>query len=343
MRRLLAAVLALAAIPAAAHAETLELVPAGGGPATTIADDGDRYLNGFWQLTWASDGGSLLAVADRGDASTLLRLPAVGGTPTPVRRLGGFENLPSPDGGRVAELHDSGFATRRGGVLVRDVATGRVTARLAQNLGGDELYEGGVGMTWSRDGSLLAVSAVEKSGPTLRIVEAATGRIVLRRRGAPGLSTQSFTPAGDRLAFSAPRNRAAILDLATGVVRRVGKRRADDVAWSPDGTRLALLEYDALSVVDPATGEGPTVPLSTSKESWDYGYGTLAWSPDGARIVYALSFELWSAGIRGSVMVADVAQGLGTPRPLVPRRRGTMSELRWSPAGDLLAFTFRRY
>jgi Tol biopolymer transport system component len=227
----------------------------------------------------------------------------------------------------VAEVHEQG----RANVVIRDVATGRKTATLRQITGGDTLYRDGVRLGWSPDGRLVAVAAYEKRWrPTIRIVEARSGRLVRRLKADARLSPGSFTADGRKLAFVAGK-RVVVANLRTGAVRSVPGwgRGPQEVAWSPDGTRLAIAARRGLAVIDPATGEGATRRYADA-----YAYDSLAWIPDGTQIVYGLRR---SEG--ATVMVAD-ATGTTPPRTLVPWRDGDIHGLRLSPAGDRIALTF---
>ncbi len=113
--------------------------------------------------------------------------------------------------------------------------------RLPQSAEGDELYEAGLQLAWSRDGARVAYGAFERRGETLRIADARTGR-VLRRVDAGQISSvspEAFSPAGDRLVYtSGSSGRLTVLDIASGATRRLGVAGID-AAWAPTGERIA--------------------------------------------------------------------------------------------------------
>jgi dipeptidyl aminopeptidase/acylaminoacyl peptidase len=135
-----------------------------------------------------------------------------------------------------------------------------------------------------------------------------------RRISAPDTHARSprWSPAGERLAFlgkpkGAKHHQLCLLEPDWGEARVLTnlKARVSDVAWSPDGTMLALIaqdpppddaderskagrdwieyeeqhRFDRLWLCDPETGE---LHRPTDADLHVYEF---AWSPDGARIV----------------------------------------------------------
>jgi dipeptidyl aminopeptidase/acylaminoacyl peptidase len=159
-----------------------------------------------------------------------------------------------------------------------------------------------------------------------------------------------------------------VVDTRTGATQRVfaDKRQARGFAWSPDGSRLALLlrDGDAFRPViwERASGRIRNVPLPRGTVAADNV--TPEWSDDGARLILAIRTEQWlrtakqrfDSEVRGPIVVLkssdpflswdeirrmplqqsliaiDVASGRSTellPQSLLRSFALTGSELRW--------------
>lgn len=102
-----------------------------------------------------------------------------------------------------------------------------------------------------------------------------------------------------------------------------GNGGLSDLAWSPDGRRIAFLGSSRLQVVN-ANGSG----LRRLTES-TVAIG-IAWSPDGRRIAYT-GFD------EGRPRLYVVSAGGGPPRSLTPTFVAAVSPS-WSPRGATIAF-----
>jgi hypothetical protein len=159
----------------------------------------------------------------------------------------------------------------------------------------------------------------------------------------PVLESFAWAPSGQLIAFdvSCERNGPPapptgyegihILNLSTGADHRITPRGCggfiDDLAWSPDGSRLAYVTDDEAGTgreirVIAADGSSPSTVVET-------GVGAPSsptWSSDGKRLAYAVR-----RGSQSSVYISNLDQ--------VERRLAAVdaSAPAWSPRGTVLA------
>ncbi len=137
-----------------------------------------------------------------------------------------------------------------------------------------------------------------------------------------------------------------ILNPATGVKQLVFTRSGHllsigDLAWSPDGTRLALTigTYPSAGAAGPGESDVYVLELATDalQQVTQGGYnGSPTWSPDGRLIAYTNVDETW----QGRLVIAW-ADGRCSVRPLPPAGKGTRySDPAWSPDGRQIAFSY---
>jgi hypothetical protein len=146
----------------------------------------------------------------------------------------------------------------------------------------------------------------------------------------------AWNPDGYRLAFGGVSLGGAgsydglhVVDLRTGStaiirpLRRGVEKDWLDLAWSPDGTRLAYVTGWTIFVVR-ADGSGLQV-LHTGTEGHDRAP---TWSPDGARIAYATT-------VAGEPRIYTIGSDGSIARNLVARHASWPA---WSPDGRTIAF-----
>jgi hypothetical protein len=172
-------------------------------------------------------------------------------------------------------------------LILLDPATGERTSIATA---GGSIYA----LAWSPDGSTIAYSATSL-----------VGIIVVRPGSSPEMiEGSSIEPA--------------CCDAIKGV---------DDLVWSPDGTRLAVISNDR--------GDRGVTVVRIDGSGWqtvlDHRAQYIAWSPDGRRIAFV---------IRGHDVGVVWASG-GVPWILANghMKPGIWSRLVWSPDGRLVAFT----
>ncbi len=209
------------------------------------------------------------------------------------------------------------LASWEGRVHVRDAATG---AELAA-WDGHEISA--VACDWSADGRLLATT-----GNDGRVVvwDAADGRRVHELADVEGqLVAVAFDPTSTRVAADDGEG-VGVWSVDDGARVAGWPGRAWDVAWSPDGSRLAIGRRDGAVHVRPlADADGGRALLGLEVEG--AGSACVAWSPDGALLAVGRD--------DGVLSVHDASTGA-----VVARRSehdGAIQDLAFSPDGRRLA------
>ena len=128
-----------------------------------------------------------------------------------------------------------------------------------------------------------------------------------------------WSPDGSRIALVEDTS-LAVMDADGTDLRVLVPEWAGDLAWSPDGRRIAYATAtDEISVVDADGGDPVRVGRGTNP----------AWSPDGTRIAAAGSLFL------GGLVVYDLTAG---ERQVLSKDAPFYANPAWSPSGDTLAY-----
>ncbi|PWW22892.1 DNA-binding SARP family transcriptional activator [Geodermatophilus normandii] len=276
--------------------------------------------------------GEVLEVVPVGELPAMPAYSSVAGRP-PVPVFPPVSVAVSPDRGRVAVT--SGLAatvvdtrTRRPGSPIRLPWRGEVDDD------GRPLPAAVVSCAeWAPDGSHLFLCsgagwAIE-GGPGLAVVDAATGRVESRPTGMSDARVSAVSADGRLLAVgSGSRAVVRILDADTfelvDITRLDGPGRIEDLAFSPDGERLVVVDSTGVvQVLDTGRGEPAGDPVRV-------GVPVLQadWLPDGRTVAVS--------ALDGSVTLVGAERGLLRGPPL-PVSSGTAeSSLHLLTAGDEL-------
>ena len=207
-------------------------------------------------------------------------------------------------------------------------ADGTGLARLTLSIGTDNEP------TWSPDGTEVAFVSygVEDRFGAVYVVGAdAHGRRRLSDE-IPHPQGLEWSPDGGTVALVG--NRIHLMDVRDGTVASLPtvddegnvlqSRRAQEVTWSPDSSRLAFGTGRGLYVLDLSTGR--EAQLVTTDSDVD----DAEWSPDGRAIAFSMDGDIYTASVDGGATLAV------TETPDV-----TESEPSWSPDGTEIAYVFR--
>ena len=259
----------------------LYLMPVGGAPRKLTDDEALDT-----EPAWSPDGRYIVWSSDRA-GPTLLDLwiydTRTGETRQLTREVTSAMGAAwSPDGTRIAFLDVDGI-WRRASVSVVDVATGAVT-RIHESMFGPGAP------TWSADGKRVMVAALIPYSARFR-------------EGTNQLLSIAATGGDDKWYVPVPH---------LSIDSRVGA----GPAWSPDGSKLALIYEGALTVV-PVALDG--TPLGPPRRLTSEIAHAPSWTADGRQILYESNDKLHLLNLETSA-VRDVPLALSYT-PSVPTGR----------------------
>jgi Tol biopolymer transport system component len=226
------------------------LMPVGGEPENLT---NSRFLD--TEPAWSPDGTELAYASDKGGG--LLDIWVRDLKTGRERRLTKLQTSAtgpawSPDGKRIAFLDNDGI-WRRANVSVVDVATGQVT-RIHEPLFGPGMP------TWSPDGKRVAVAAVKAYSARFR---EGTNQILTMSSVADGGGAESWFAPVAHLSIDS----------------RVGA----GPAWSPDGTKMAVI-YEGMLAIVPVTAAGE--PIGPPRRITSEMAHAPSWTGDSKHILY---------------------------------------------------------
>jgi WD40 repeat protein len=135
-------------------------------------------------------------------------------------------------------------------------------------------------LTWSPDGSKVA------SGYNTGLVviwDIATEQAISEWNASIGnrVKALAWDPEGNNIATTTDNIEARVWDWSTGELLFKLTNSAEDIAWSPDGTGIAGVDYNDVYIWNATTGE--LVETISTDGGW---LKAIAWSPDGSNIAY---------------------------------------------------------
>ena len=153
--------------------------------------------------------------------------------------------------------------------------------------------------------------------------------------------SHSWSPSGAQLAIGSYNIETFVADADGSNLRPLssGGQDSNDVDWSPDGTLLAS-SLHRLVIYRPDNSDRREITPAPMESAKPY-YESLAWSPDGSRLVYATYWTAIANGaftVRQTITVADVTTGeqrdiLETPSFTPYEYPYSISCVDWRPDG----------
>ena len=268
---------------------------------------------------WSPDGTMIAFVRD----DHLFVRSANGGDARRLAAVPGFvvDEHPSwsPDGRQIVFARDGDvYVVDREGHRARKVTNDRTGNALLKP-------------SWSPGGNRIAYA--DKIGSALYVLEDPGTKSASTTRYAGVGGSPAWSPTGRQIAFATDRGVAVQGRDGRGRRQLTHSVRPErELAWAPDGTRIAFTRW-----VDDTTPAVFTISTNGTAERRVTPGQSPTWSPDGRRIAFGVFAD---SGVRVEVIDSD-----GTaPKPLTPTlgkelHRINYFAVTWSPYGTRLAFS----
>jgi Tol biopolymer transport system component len=144
-----------------------------------------------------------------------------------------------------------------------------------------------------------------------------------------------WTDEAFRLAFSAGTGGVFVAESDRSPPRQVSALEAYTLAWSPDGTRLALTGPDGVRVLA-ADGSDERTLVSGLDPQAESVQQRIEWAPDGGALLYEVSRSTGGGLSTGETFIVGIDGG---PPRILLRSEGEPPRASWSPDGRTMVFT----
>jgi predicted amidohydrolase len=217
-----------------------------------------------------------------------------------------------PDGSRVAG------GCSDGSVRVFDAITGAMLAALKAHPGRIKAA------TFSPDGKRLAT--LSEADPSVRVFDTEDFHEIVRFGSERGIDKLTWSPDGRQIATTGPGDLVQLWDARAGAplaAQRSLHGPLAALAWSPDGSFLAVVGARRIHLLDGKTGN----EIKFLRLTHGVPYA-IAWNADSSRIA--------SAGIFGALHLWDIENRSEIRRFTDEGFTGLLVALHWGPDDDLV-------
>jgi Tol biopolymer transport system component len=285
---------------------------AGGEPTPFVAGP----LNDVWPR-FSPDGSQVLFVSNRSRSADIWIMPVTGGEAHQLTNWPSDEYVPtwSPDGSQVAFVsnHDN---TQEDVWVVP--STGGVPRRIS-NFRRDIIL-GDKGIAWSPDGKSIYAVVVAANGVRELYQIPLSGATPRKLDTSPNATEGALSPDGSQVAYYEYKDAWGFTEVtptAGGPHRRL-TRRTDFVfqtspLWSPDGTRLAVSDWDFTDATSDVLEMGVLDTLRRRLTHIPHSFEEpRAYTADGRSVLFAMQGSDWRVM---AVRVGDLLARASASRP----------------------------
>jgi WD40 repeat protein len=198
------------------------------------------------------------------------------------------------------------------------------------------IHKGGVrALAFSPDGSTLATGGTDKA---VRIWDLGSGQEMRELVHRDGILDVAFSPGGTHLAAACGGTETQLWDVAAGrVLHQVVSMFGHAVAFSPDGSQLAMTTVNGARTISASTGRKVRrlkARMSYAAKGW--GFFALAFNPDGSELAAGGSYDPLVGRGYGVAKVWNTTSGEEI-LTLAHDPPGTVTAVAFDPTGNWLA------
>ena len=298
-------------------------VPATGGKAVQVTSERGQVSYLAWSpdgnrifLQWRLNGGGANQVAS---PASIASIPVAGGEVTGIPVAWGRDSLEagvgldlSPDGKKIVFMGGTRMAGRRPQGEDLGIWTVSVDGTGLHQLTSGPTYD--AFPRWSRDGKWIAFLRLQEEPnndmANIQLIPSAGGELkqITSDTDSVAVANIAFSPDGKKIAYFSSgaiwksRGTIKVVSVENGrseTLVTVGEPSPfPELAWSPDGTRIAHTAGEQIFVDDLSSGRRTKLATGLAQ---GFQYGSVAWSPDGER----MAFVVWRPSEKEFWLISD--------------------------------------